>query len=131
LIIKLPTVLTVRLAGIEPLFVTVVDRVTKHLGAVLARVVHLTASIITIVIDHVVVVLSLLQSKLVLAKSIPVLLLIAKIISSVFSGQFLLAIGLVTTPVLPLAVELVQPFALKLLLLVAVPLLVAACVLVV
>jgi len=131
LIVELPTVLTVRLTSIESLFVTVVDRVTKHLYSVLARVIHLTTAVITIVIDHVVIVLSLLQSKLVLAKPVPILLLVTQIIPSILTGQFLLAVRLVTIPVLPLAVVLIQSLSLDLLLLVPIPLLVSVRVLII
>ncbi len=78
--IEAPAVLTVSLACLEAFAVTVVDRATQHLRAVLARLVVAAATLITIVVRSIVVVTPLLQSQLIAAQPLEITLLKAQLV---------------------------------------------------
>ena len=61
LIVESPAVLTVGLTCVKPFFVSAIDRVLKHLGTVAARIVVAAAPIVTVIVDQIVIVPSLLK----------------------------------------------------------------------
>lgn len=88
--IESPSILTVGLTCVEAFFVPAIDRVAKHLSAVAACVVVAAAPIVPVIVYQVVVVPSLLQTKLIQSDPLPVTLLVTKIRQTPLSLQFLL-----------------------------------------
>jgi hypothetical protein len=75
LVVVSPTVLTIRLTGIEALFVSAVNGTLDHLSAVATRVVIVTVAVIAIIVGQIVVILRLLKAKLVTTDLFPISLL--------------------------------------------------------
>jgi hypothetical protein len=75
LVVVSPTVLTIRLTGIEALFVAAVNGTLDHLSAVATRVVIVTVAVIAIIVGQIVVILRLLKAKLVTTDLFPISLL--------------------------------------------------------
>ena len=117
LVVKIPTILTVRLARIIAFLVTAAYGILKHLSSIRTRVEIIPASVVTIVVDQIVVVPSLLQPKLIRTNSIPVALLVTQVCPSTLALEFTLALELKLLPVSPSAVVLRPTLLLKLLLL--------------
>jgi hypothetical protein len=101
LVVIIPAILTVRRTGLETCLVAVVQRLAKHLCTVLARVVILAATVVTLVVDQVVVVLGLLQPDLVTPNAVPISLLIGKVLKPSLLLQIPVPLLLKVLPVLP------------------------------
>lgn len=117
LVIKSPSVLTVRLSGIIAFLVAAVHGILKHLRSVLTRVVIITTAIVAVIVYQIVVIASLLKSQLVLTDPVPITLLVTEVSLATFALKRLLSLSFKSLPVTPAVVVLLQTLLAKLLLL--------------
>src|SRR5690606_36462690 len=110
-IIVTPAVLPVGHTGTKTFLITIVHRLAKHLRTVLAGVVILAASIITVVIHEVAVILCLPQTHLIASDLFPIPLLVFGIASAVFASKLAVSLVADLLPVVPAVVVFPLPFA--------------------